>query len=103
MRFVFTASLAATLLCLATMSASAGSLTYTDPPGDDFGPGTYTYPTHADYRRGSFDLRSLEVKAKGSKVEFRVTLSAPITDPWDSKSWDGNGFSLQMVQVSLST
>lgn len=81
--------------------ALAGDLTFTDPAGDDFGPGDYTYPTDAAYKRGSFDLREVEVIDKGSKVEFRVTLGAAIADPWDSKSWDGNGFSLQMVQIYI--
>jgi carbohydrate-binding DOMON domain-containing protein len=53
------------------------------------------------YKRGSFDLRKLEILDKGANVELRVTLSASIEDPWNSKGWPdkGNGFSLQMVQV----
>jgi carbohydrate-binding DOMON domain-containing protein len=101
MKYLSSLSLVAVLL--ASSVGHAATLSFMDPAGDDFGPGSYTYPTHADYRRGSFDLRSLEVKSRGSKVEFRVTLSAPITDPWDSKSWDGWGFSLQMVQIYLDT
>jgi carbohydrate-binding DOMON domain-containing protein len=85
--------------------ASAEDLVFEDPSGDDNGPGTYTYPTAAEYTRGSFDLRKLEIIDKGSKIELRVTLGARIEDPWDSKAWPepGNGFSLQMVQVYLDT
>jgi carbohydrate-binding DOMON domain-containing protein len=83
--------------------SSAEPLSYTDPAGDDFGPGTYTYPTDAVYKRGTFDLRSVEIEDKGAKVEIRVAFSARIEDPWDSKSWEGNGFSLQMVQIYLDT
>lgn len=92
-----------TIVCLLATSASAGTRLLTDPAEDDFGPGTYTYPTHADYRRGTFDLRAVSIKTKGSKVVFSVTMSAPVTDPWDSRSWGGHGFSLQMVQIYLDT
>jgi carbohydrate-binding DOMON domain-containing protein len=94
-----------TLLCLCHLAApaSAGTRLMTDPAGDDFGPGTYTYPTHADYRRGTFDLRGVAIKTKGSKVEFSVTMSSPVTDPWDSRSWGGHGFSLQMIHIYLDT
>lgn len=83
--------------------AGAETLTFADPAQDDFGPGAYSYPTDAVYKRGTFDLREVVLEDKGAKVEIRVTVSAPIEDPWDSKSWDGNGFSLQMVQVYLDT
>ena len=87
------------------LPATAGNLTYNDPTGDDFGRGTYTYPTDSVYLRGSFDIKRLEVKNKGSKVEFRLTLAQRIEDPWDSLGWPekGNGFSIQMAQVYLDT
>ncbi len=83
--------------------AWGADLRFDDPKGDDFGPGTYTYPTDAAYKRGSFDLTSLEIRDKGSKVEFRATIAARVEDPWNSKSWPepGNGFSLQMIQVYI--
>ncbi len=81
--------------------AFSKALVFRDPVGDDFGPGTYLYPTDAVYKRGSFDLVKFEVRSKGSDVEFRATMRARIEDPWDSKSWGGNGFSLQMVQVYI--
>ena len=61
---------------LMALPATAGNLTYDDPTGDDFGPGNYTYPTDSVYLRGSFDIKRLEVKNKGSKVEFRLTLQS---------------------------
>jgi len=74
-----------------------------DPHGDDKGPGSYTYPTHAVYTRGSFDITSFEVVDKGSDVEFKVAVAAKIEDPWNSKDWDGNGFSLQFIQIYIDT
>jgi len=93
------------LLLTLPLTASAAKLSYADPAGDDFGPGTYTYPTNSVYTPGSFDLRKVELKTKGSKVEIKVTLGAAIEDPWNSKGWtpSGQGFSLQMVQLYIDT
>ena len=74
-----------------------------DPSGDDNGPGTFKYPTKSDYTKGSFDMTELTITDKGKNLEFKVTFRAKIKDPWKSKSWGGNGFSLQMVQVYIDT
>lgn len=85
--------------------ASAPTLSFEDPAGDDFGPGSYVYPTDAAHKPGSYDLRKVTVASKGSSVELIIELGAKITDPWYSKGWadPGNGFSLQMVQVYFDT
>lgn len=72
-----------------------------DPTRDDDGPGTYQYPTDAAYKPGSFDLTSFEVETRGGEVVFRVGFRVKVEDPWDSKAWQGNGFSLQFAQVYL--
>lgn len=85
-------------------SASAtGEVVLEDPAGDDNGPGNYTYPTDKVYEPGSFDLRKLEVVPKGDTVEFRITVNQKISDPWDSKAWGGNGFSVQMAFIHIDT
>ena len=44
-----------------------------DPDGDDNGPGTYAYPTAADFKPGAFDLESFAVYDSGpDTVTFRV-------------------------------
>jgi len=73
-----------------------------DPSGDDKGPGSYTYPTQSAYKKGSFDLLGLTLKDKGSTIEIITRVGAKIEDPWNSKSWGGNGFSLQMVQLYIN-
>ncbi len=78
-------------------------LSFVDPAGDDFGPGSYTYPTDPVYTPGSFDLRGLEVIEGDDTIEFRVAVGAKIEDPWNSKDWDGNGFSLQFAQIYIDT
>lgn len=90
---------------VAAGSATAGSVSFSDPKGDDSGPGTYVYPTKADYKKGSFDLVSLEIKDKGADLEIEITVNATIEDPWGSDKWPtpGNGFSLQMFQIYLDT
>lgn len=76
-----------------------------DPAGDDFGPGSYTYPTNAVYTPKSFDLRGVEIVDKGKTIHFKIKLGTRIKDPWNSKSWPGggNGFSLQFVQIYIDT
>jgi hypothetical protein len=104
-------ALCAALLPAACKSGGAGGgggggddgIVLLDPAGDDDGPGTYTYPTDKVYTRGSFDLRKLEVVPKGDTVEFHLTLNRVIEDPWDSKAWGGNGFSVQMAFIHLDT
>lgn len=80
-----------------------GAVSLTDPSGDDNGPGDYIYPTDQVYKPGSFDLRSFEVIPKGDTVEFRVGVGSRIEDPWGSKDWGGNGFSLQMAFIHIDT
>ena len=87
----------------AAAAADDGSVTLLDPAGDDDGPGTYIYPTDQVYKKGAFDLRSLEVVPVGNDVEFRVKLEGRIEDPWDSKAWGGNGFSVQMAFIHIDT
>ncbi len=80
-----------------------GALTFPDPAGDDNGPGTYTYPTDAVYKPGSFDITEFQVVPSGETVEFRVKVASRIEDPWDSPAWGGNGFSVQMVFIHIDT
>lgn len=78
-----------------------GSVDLQDPQKDDFGPGSYVYPTDAVYKPGSFDLTRFQVVPSGDDLEFRVTVAARIDDPWDSKAWGGNGFSTQMAFIFI--
>ena len=88
-------------LLLISIPSLAMALEYTDPEGDDDGPGTYVYPTDRAYERGSFDIQTVEIEADGDTVEFRVEVAARIEDPWNSEDWGGNGFSLQFAQVYI--
>src|SRR5687767_11527161 len=82
---------------------AGGAVTLSDPSGDDNGPGTYTYPTDAVYKSGSFDITELQVVPSGDTVELRVQVNSRIEDPWDSAAWGGNGFSVQMAIIHIDT
>lgn len=81
--------------------AAQSGIVLLDPSGDDKGPGSYTYPTDQVYKSGSFDLRELRVRHSGDTVEFDVMVNSRIEDPWDSKAWNGNGFSIQMAFIHI--
>src|SRR5438046_407426 len=82
---------------------TAGSLTFLDPKGDDNGSGKATYPTAKEYAPGAFDIVKVDIREDGEDTVFEVEVAQPITDPWNSKDWGGNGFSLQFVQIYLDT
>ena len=92
------AAVAAGLLLLA-VGARAGELSFSDPTGDDNGPGTYSYPTDTVYKPGSFDLTGLKVSWTDKKVNFDVSVNANLEDPWGMKS----GFAVQMMFVFIDT
>jgi hypothetical protein len=89
------ALVAAWLFGIAGTAAGAG-LKFSDPTGDDRGPGTYTYPTDAVYTQGSFDLVQFEV-SDGQRPSFSVTLNERLADPWGM----GVGFAIQMIFIFI--
>ena len=71
----------------------------TDVPGDDFGPGTYTYPTDSVFTPGSYDLTAFSVGVSGDELVFEFTVASPIANPWDSPV----GLSIQTFDVYVDT
>jgi carbohydrate-binding DOMON domain-containing protein len=90
-------ALAILLVTLAASSALGQSVSLKDPAGDDNGPGGYTYPTDAVYKRGSFDLTGFTLKENGAKTDVSATVNANLEDPWSM----GNGFAVQMIFVFI--
>ena len=84
---------------LALGFSAAQAVTFSDPKGDDNGPGNYVYPTDSVYKPGSFDLTKLSVTKKGDQVEFAVDQNSSLADPWGM----GVGFSVQMIFVFVKT
>ena len=47
-------------------------LDVTDPSGDDNGPGTFAYPTAADFHPGAYDIERFQVIVSGDDAVLRV-------------------------------
>ncbi len=69
-----------------------------DPTGDDYGPGTYTYPTHKAFLPGLFDLTNFRVSHDVEYVYFDVTFQE-ITNSWNAPE----GFSHQLINIFIDT
>lgn len=87
----------AALVAALVLAAPAWAVQFSDPTGDDNGPGEYVYPTDAVYTAGSFDLTELSVTARGANVNVEVSVNAGLDDPWRM----GVGFATQMVFVFI--
>ena len=84
---------------LALGAASVHAVEFTDPKGDDKGPGTYVYPTDGVYKAGSFDITKFSAVKSGANVDFSVEVAAGLDDPWGM----GGGFAVQMLFVFIKT
>ncbi len=69
-----------------------------DPELDDYGPGTYTYPTDETFSPGVLDLLRFEVLTNQDLVLFRLKFRE-LTNPWRAPL----GFSHQLINIYLST
>jgi glucoamylase len=67
-----------------------------DPSGDDNGPGTYAYPTAADFHAGAFDLQRFQVIDAGDTVFLRAQLR-------DLTPTFGNPIGAQLLDVYVHT
>jgi len=72
-------------------------LTVTDPEGDDFGPGSYTYPSDAIFASQVFDVKSFEVAYDATSLILTFSLFGQIDNGWGSP----NGFSVQTFDVYI--
>ena len=67
-------------------------LNVTDPSGDDNGPGTYQYPTAADFQPGAFDLLGMTVSQTRTDVYVQVKIR-------NLASTFGNSFGAQLLDL----
>ncbi len=70
-----------------------------DPLGDDYGPGTYTYPEDAVFKDSVFDAKSFEVATDEENLVLKFTFVGPVENAWGSPS----GLSLQTLDVYIDT
>ncbi|MGM0470862.1 MAG: glucodextranase DOMON-like domain-containing protein, partial [Bacillota bacterium] len=72
------------ILLLATVNINAQEplVQFDDPSGDDYGPGTYIYPTNEHFapHQQLFDLLEFRVDQKEGKYRFNFKFGA-ITNP----------------------
>jgi len=68
---------------------------WSDPTGDDYGPGSYTYPGNHVFTEGSFDLTRVTIDRVGADYEIGVSIAGDLENPWHFEG----GFSTQFLQV----
>ncbi len=86
-------------LVLPDLSSVAWFLVVDDPDGDDYGPGSYTYPTDAVFESAVFDLKRFSVGVDRSNLVMKFGVNGPINNVWGS----GIGLSVQTFDVYLDT
>ena len=70
---------------------------WSEPPLDDDGPGSYTYPTADAFAPKTHDIDGVEIYETSERYAFTFRLNGPLTNPFSGP----NGLSLQKLQVYL--
>lgn len=70
-----------------------------DPEGDDFGPGTYTYPTDSVFSPQVYDIKSFVVSYDENYLIFKVDFFGAVPNPWGSP----NNLAIQTIDVYIDT
>lgn len=65
---------------------------FSDPAGDDDGPGTYVYPTNGAFNDGAYDMTAFAVHDDGRAYNFVTTIGGEVLNPWG-----GNQISVQRL------
>ena len=74
-------------------------LDITDPEMDDYGLGTYTYPSDTVFQAGCFDIVIFQVGIDAENIVFKFTMNGPVKNPWSSP----NGLSIQTYDLYIDT
>jgi alpha-amylase/alpha-mannosidase (GH57 family) len=72
-------------------------LDISDPEKDDYGPGSYVYPTDAVFGAGAFDILNFQVGYDAENVIFKFTMRGPVENVWNSP----NGLSIQTFDIYI--
>lgn len=84
-------------IVLPDLGLSTLLLEVVDPSGDDFGPGTYTYPTDTVFSAQNFDIEKLTISYDASNLIFTFKFFGAVPNPWGS----GSNLSLQTMDVYI--
>ena len=89
------------LLILSPVSEGKFIYSTSDPAGDDYGPGTYEYPTQEVFKpyQGLFDITSFKIYEPDNNYYLLKIKMGKITNPWDKK----HGFSFPLIELYLDT
>jgi len=68
-----------------------------DPLGDDYGPGSYEYPTDVVFEESVFDVQTFSVGYDDESLVLIFDFVGPLTNPWGSPL----GLSLQTMDVYI--
>ncbi len=68
-----------------------------DPEKDDYGPGSYTYPTDAVFPSGAYDILNFQVGSDAQNIVFKFTMRGPVENSWGSP----NGLSVQTYDIYI--
>jgi alpha-amylase/alpha-mannosidase (GH57 family) len=68
-----------------------------DPERDDYGPGTYTYPSDAVFPAGCFDILNFQVGSDAENIVFKFTMRGAVENSWGSP----NGLSIQTFDIYI--
>ncbi len=68
-----------------------------DPERDDYGPGTYTYPSDAVFSTGCYDILNFQVGSDAENIVFKFTMRGAVENPWGSP----NGLSVQTYDIYI--
>lgn len=77
------------------ITAGKLAMTFTDPVGDDYGPGTYKYPTNELFTPGVFDIVKTEIYDDQDNLTFKIYINGELSNPWNSPI----GLSLQTIDL----
>ncbi len=86
-------------ILFSAQGALADTVSFTDPQGDDTGPGSYIYPSNPVFQPGAFDLRRFSVTPEGDRLRLDFVVAAPLQNAWDM----AGGFDVQMFFVFIDT
>jgi hypothetical protein len=87
------------VLAVPDLGTIAVILDITDPEKDDYGPGTYTYPSDAVFGAGAFDILNFQVGSDAENIIFKFTVRGPVENVWNSP----NGLSIQTFDIYIDT
>jgi carbohydrate-binding DOMON domain-containing protein len=72
-------------------------LDITDQTNDDYGPGSFTYPTDGVFKDGVFDVTRFTFGYDDTEYVFRIDLRGPVINEWGSP----NGLAVQTVDIYI--